>query len=126
MLTTANVMATANVHTRKVVIKSLEIVMYFRKIQINLTYGTQSFQSLVTPFLYSFPSSTIWHVIKLVINVSVFAKPMMTPALVQKKMPCIQHPEFEKYGTKIRTCEKFDACTSVSVKRIMDSFVKPD
>ena len=31
------------------------------------------------------------------------------------------------YGTKIRTCEKFDACTSLSVKkRIMDSFIKPD
>ena len=31
------------------------------------------------------------------------------------------------YGTKIGTCEKFDACTSLSVKkRIMDSFIKPD
>ncbi len=41
--------------------------------------------------------------------------------------PKSTHPDVEKYGSKIRVCEKFDACASNSVKnKIMDSFTKPD
>ncbi len=37
------------------------------------------------------------------------------------------HSDVEKYGSNVCVCEKFDACTSNSVKmRIMDSFIKPD
>lgn len=42
--------------------------------------------------------------------------------------PANTHPDVKLYGNKmIRTCEKFDACTSKSVKtRIVESFTKPD
>ena len=41
--------------------------------------------------------------------------------------PTIDHQDFKLYGQKIRTCEKFDACTAKNLKsRIIDSFTKPD
>ena len=48
-------------------------------------------------------------------------------AQMKSLFPTSTHPEVELYGSKIRTCEKFDACTSESVKkRIVESFTKPD
>ena len=73
---------------------------------------------------------------KLAINVSAFFKTYddtchiyesIALELAHALYPASTHPEVEMYGTKIHTCEKFDACTSLSVKkRIMDLFIKPD
>lgn len=48
-------------------------------------------------------------------------------AQMKSLFPTSTHPEVELHGSKIRTCEKFDACTSESVKkRIVESLTKPD
>ena len=39
--------------------------------------------------------------------------------------PANSYPDVVKYGTKIRTCEKFDTCTYKCLKmRIIESFTK--
>lgn len=132
--------ATANIKTRKVIIESLEMrcchVLAKNPNKLNIHYAVVPKPSnpieIFYPFIYALTTgkasgkclcfcrtyddtSKIYEIVALELaqNSALF--------------PASTHPDVMVYGSKIHTCEKFDACTSNSVKtRIIESFTKPD
>ena len=132
--------ATANVSTREVVLSSLEMrachILSRDPNQLNIFYAVLPKPpnpiAIFSPFISDLVSSRSCKKCLCfcrTYNDTCQIYEMVALELAQKKslFPMSTHPEVELYGSKIRTCEKFDACTSESVKkRIVESFTKPD
>ena len=132
--------ATANVDTRKVVIHSLEMqscyVLAKNPNQLNIRYSTFNKPAnpltIVEPFLNKITMDHQENGEKCLIFCRTYDDTNMMYefiALELGKRGTLflpdDHPEVRLYGSKLCTCEKFDACTSKSVKnRIMNSFTK--
>ena len=132
--------ATANVSTRKVITKSLEMkdcyILSRNPNKLNIQYLVLPKPKDPVLIFHPFIEQLVQY--KSCDKVLCFCKTYETTCdiyesialeLAQRNVlyPTIDHPEFKLYGQKIRTCEKFDACTAKNLKSgIVDSFTKPD
>ena len=132
--------ATATIRTRKVIMKSLEMrcchVLARNPNKINIRYAVQLKPSdplsIFCPFISSLISC------KMADRCICFCRSyddtnkiyeLVSLELVQNNalFPASTHPDVSLYGSKIRTCEKLDSCTSKNLKaKITESFTKPN
>ena len=135
--------ATANVETRKCVIKNLEMqscyVLTKNPNMLNIRYGVSIKPSdpvsIVQPFIICMQSGLTTDDKYLIFCTTYNDTNMIYELIALELAKCgalflpDNHPEVALYGRKLCRCEKFDACTlaSASVKnRILKSFTKVD
>ena len=134
--------ATANFETRNRVIKNLEMqssyVLTKNPNMLNIRYSVSIKPSdpisIVQPFLTNMQSGHHTTNDKYLIFCTTYNDTNMIYELIALELAKCgalflpdDHPEVTLYGRKLCRCEKFDACTSTSVKnRILRSFTKVD
>ena len=134
--------ATANVETRKCVIRNLEMQSCYMLTKnpntMNIRYGVSIKPSdplsIIQPFLTNIRSGHHTTDDKYLIFCTTYSDTNMIYELIALELAKCgalflpdDHPEVALYGRKLCRCEKFDACTSPSVKnRILKSFTNVD
>lgn len=129
--------ATASIKTRKIVVESLEMrschIIAKNPNKLNIRYVVLPKPSdqmvVLRPFLQGLITGRVIEKCLCFCRTyddtnAIYEMAALELARNDALFPGSVHPEF---GSRIRTCEKFDACSSPSLKaRIIDSFAKPD
>lgn len=132
--------ATANRSTRNIVIKSLEMFKCYTRVKnpnkLNIYFSVQTKPSCVLDVFRLFISDILNSSASPPEKRFCFCRTYdetfhvhetIALHLGEQLFPPSTHADIVKYGYKIRVCEKFDACTSATVKsRIIESFTNPN